>query len=58
MGGLMRLLDLIKGNDRGVGDTVKRVAEKVGVKPCGGCQQRREQLNQKLPYRKSEEDNK
>ena len=33
------------GPDRGIGDTIKRVASKVGVKPCGGCQKRREALN-------------
>ena len=34
-----------KGRDRGIGDTIKRAASAVGVKPCGGCQKRREALN-------------
>tara|TARA_R110002012_G_scaffold30807_5_gene92798 strand:+ start:211 stop:492 length:282 start_codon:yes stop_codon:yes gene_type:complete len=34
-----------KGKDRGLGDTVKRIASAAGVKPCGGCQKRREALN-------------
>jgi hypothetical protein len=37
--------DSYEGRDRGLGDTIKRAAEKVGVKPCGGCQKRREALN-------------
>jgi hypothetical protein len=37
--------DEYRGKDRGFGDTVKRTAEKLGVKPCGGCQKRREALN-------------
>jgi hypothetical protein len=49
--------DWIKQNtvdkgDKGVGDTVKRVVDKVGIKECGGCAKRREILNQSLPYRR------
>ena len=31
--------------NRGLGDVVKNVAEAVGIKPCGGCQKRREAMN-------------
>tara|TARA_R100001463_G_scaffold94597_1_gene149148 strand:+ start:349 stop:618 length:270 start_codon:yes stop_codon:yes gene_type:complete len=34
-----------EGRDRGLGDTIKRATTAVGIKPCGGCQKRREQLN-------------
>ncbi len=34
-----------RGPDRGLGDTIKRATDAVGVKPCGGCQRRRESLN-------------
>ena len=34
-----------QGRDRGLGDTIKRATEAVGIKPCGGCQKRREALN-------------
>lgn len=36
-----------------MGDTVKKVIESVTgnkIKPCGGCQKRREMLNKMLPY--------
>jgi hypothetical protein len=53
----MNLLDYIKQNDKGLGDTVKRVVEKVGIKPCGGCKQRQEKLNQMFAYQKGEKAN-
>ena len=34
-----------QGRDRGLGDTIKRATEKVGIKTCGKCQKRREALN-------------
>tara|TARA_R100000664_G_C2757060_1_gene145087 strand:- start:3138 stop:3431 length:294 start_codon:yes stop_codon:yes gene_type:complete len=38
-----------KGESRGLGDTVHKVLKKVGIgrkkKGCGGCQSRREKLN-------------
>jgi hypothetical protein len=33
------------GPDRGLGDTVKRATNALGLKTCGGCQRRREALN-------------
>lgn len=38
------------GPARGVGDTVAAAAKVVGIKPCGGCQRRREALNRLIPY--------
>ncbi len=43
---------------RGLGDTVKRVIDTVTggkLKPCGGCQRRREWLNRVVRYRKRKE---
>lgn len=39
-------------DDKGFGDTVKRVTAAVGIKPCGGCQQRAEKLNKLIQYRR------
>ena len=39
--------------DRGLGDTVKKFIDKITrgkVKPCGGCEKRRELLNKMIPY--------
>ena len=33
------------GPARGLGDRIKNLTDKVGIKPCGGCQKRREKLN-------------
>jgi len=38
-----------RGPSRGLGDTVAAVAKSVGIRPCGGCQKRREALNAKFP---------
>ena len=34
-----------QGRDRGLGDTIKRATNKLGIKSCGKCQKRREALN-------------
>lgn len=34
-----------EGKDRGLGDTIKRATNALGIKTCGKCQQRREALN-------------
>lgn len=44
----------ILGDDKGAGDTLKRVTESLGIKPCGGCQKRQEALNKMFPYNKKE----
>jgi hypothetical protein len=35
---------------RGLGDVVANVTSAVGIKPCGGCKQRQEKLNQLVPF--------
>lgn len=37
------------GTARGLGDIVAVAAKAVGIKPCGGCQKRREALNAAIP---------
>jgi hypothetical protein len=38
---------------RGLGDAVARVTKAVGIKPCGGCQKRRELLNKAFPFKQN-----
>jgi len=40
------------GPARGVGDAVAKVTKFVGIRPCGGCQHRRELLNKAFPFRR------
>mgnify|MGYP003151712521 CR=1 FL=1 len=35
---------------RGLGDTVAKITNAVGIKPCGGCKKRQEALNKKFKY--------
>lgn len=35
----------------GVGDTIKKVTDKLGIKQCGGCKKRQALLNQMFPYK-------
>ena len=41
---------------KGLGDSIKKVTEKLGIKQCGGCKKRQENLNRLFPYK--EEDKK
>tara|TARA_R110000824_G_scaffold367453_1_gene556592 strand:+ start:2630 stop:2911 length:282 start_codon:yes stop_codon:yes gene_type:complete len=34
------------GPDRGLGDLIKRGTDSLGIKTCGGCQKRRQGLNE------------
>ena len=38
-----------EGPPRGLGDVVASVTHAVGIRPCGGCQERRQTLNEILP---------
>ena len=45
------------GHDKGLGDTISRVIKNVSngkIRECGGCQERREYLNKKIPFRNPE----
>ena len=38
---------------RGLGDTLARVINRTtGIKPCGGCDKRKDALNKWFPYNK------
>jgi hypothetical protein len=39
---------------KGLGDTIKKVTDKMGIKQCGGCKKRQEKLNRLFPYGKDE----
>ena len=37
---------------KGLGDTIKKVTDKLGIKQCGGCKKRQDALNRLVPYKK------
>ena len=37
---------------KGLGDTIKKITDKVGIKQCGKCKKRQKALNRLVPYRK------
>lgn len=41
----VRLPGFVQDEDIGLGDVIKRATYSVGVRPCGGCQQRAAALN-------------
>jgi len=43
--------DALGSKSRGLGDTIAKITKAVGIKPCGGCEKRREKLNALLPYK-------
>ena len=48
----IRLPRLIREEEIGLGDLVKRVAYSIGAKPCGGCEQRAAALNRWVVFRR------
>lgn len=46
----VRLPGFISDEDIGLGDVIKRATSAVGIKPCGGCEQRAAALNQWLTF--------
>lgn len=36
---------------RGLGDTIAKFTEAIGIKPCGGCKERQAKLNEIVPYK-------
>lgn len=36
---------------RGLGDTVAKATNAIGIKPCGGCKKRQKMMNRLFPYR-------
>jgi len=39
---------------RGLGDTVKKITDKLGIKQCGKCKRRQELFNKAIPYKANE----
>jgi hypothetical protein len=47
----VRLPGFIKSEDEvGLGDVIKRVTYAMGIKPCGGCEQRAAALNRWMVF--------
>jgi len=36
----------------GLGDTVKKITNAMGIKPCDECEERRKSLNKKFPFKR------
>jgi len=46
----VRLPGFIGDEDIGLGDVIKRATSYVGIRPCGGCEQRRIALNRWMAF--------
>jgi len=40
----------------GLGDTIAKITNAIGIKTCGGCEGRRQLLNQLFPYTRKEQE--
>lgn len=47
---IVRLPGFITDEQVGLGDVIKRMTSYVGIKPCGGCEQRVAALNQWMRF--------
>jgi hypothetical protein len=36
---------------KGLGDTIKKVTDRLGIKQCGSCARRQKKLNRLFPYK-------
>ena len=48
----VRLPGFISDDEIGLGDVVKRATSYIGIKPCGGCEQRAAALNRWMVFTK------
>jgi hypothetical protein len=46
----VRLPGLVRDEDIGLGDAIKKVTYAFGIKPCGGCNRRAAALNRWLVF--------
>jgi hypothetical protein len=46
----VRLPGFVRDEDIGLGDAFKRVTYAMGIKPCGGCEQRAAVLNRWVAF--------
>ncbi len=44
------MTDEKKESSKGLGDTVKKITDKLGIKQCGACKKRQAKLNRLFPY--------
>tara|TARA_A100001037_G_scaffold298590_1_gene322594 strand:- start:845 stop:1003 length:159 start_codon:yes stop_codon:yes gene_type:complete len=44
------MTDEKKESSKGLGDTVKKITDKMGIKQCGACKKRQAKLNRLFPY--------
>lgn len=47
-----------KKKSKGLGDTIKKVTDTLGIPQCGGCKARQKKLNVLFPYKSKEVENK
>lgn len=40
-----------KEKPKGLGDSIKKVTEAMGIKQCGACKKRQAKLNRLFPYK-------
>ena len=45
---------MAKEKSKGLGDTIKKVTNAMGIKQCGACKKRQEKLNKMFPYKSAE----
>jgi len=48
----VRLPGFVKDEEIGLGDVFKRVTYSVGIRPCGGCDQRAAALNRWMVFKR------
>lgn len=46
----VRLPGFLIEEETGLGDVIKKVSQRVGLKPCDGCQKRAAALNQRVRF--------
>jgi hypothetical protein len=46
----VRLPGFIKDEEIGLGDVIKGITYKIGIKPCSGCEKRAATLNQRIRF--------
>jgi hypothetical protein len=44
----VRLPGFVTGEEVGLGDVIKKATSMVGIRPCGGCIERAQRLNDRL----------
>jgi hypothetical protein len=46
----VRLPGFVQEEDIGLGDVIKRATYSIGIRPCGGCEQRAATLNRRVVF--------